>query len=227
MLISVHLPKTAGSSFLAAVEQHFGERLLKDYDDRPITRSTLVRNIAAVKGSITNAAFAGSLSRYDCIHGHFMPLKYRWIKADSVIQFVTWVRHPVERLASHYFHWMRVAPPAHASAIRRRVFAEQWSLEQFCLGPDFRNIYSKYLWGFPLDNFDFVGITEYYDAEMRCFSKMAMGVDLLVKRENINPQRESTTYIDDRLLRDKIEKYHAADMALYDRALQLRQLRLG
>ena len=56
---------------------------------------------------------------------------------------------------------------------------------------------------------------------------MYMDVDLLVKRENINPQRESTTYVDDRLLRDRIEKYHAADMALYNRALQLRQLRLN
>jgi hypothetical protein len=227
MLISVHLPKTAGSSFLAALEQNFGERLLKDYDDRPITRSVLARNIAAAKGSIVTAALGGSLSRYDCIHGHFMPLKYRWMRADSAIRFVTWMRHPVERLGSHYFHWMRVAPPTHASAIRRRVYAEQWSLERFCLAPEFRNIYRKYLWGFPLDHFDFVGITEYFDAEMRCFSNMYMNVDLPVRRENINLQRESATYVDDRLLRARIEKYHTADMALYNRALQLRQLRLG
>jgi len=227
MLISVHLPKTAGSSFLAAIEQHFGERLLKDYEDRPITRSTLGRNISAVRGAITTGAFTGSLPPYRCIHGHFMPLKYRWMRADSGTQFVTWMRHPVERLASHYFHWMRVAPPAHASAVRRRIFAQQWSLERFCLGPEFRNIYRKYLWGFGLRRFDFIGITEHYDAEMRCFSSMFMGVNLPVKRENINPQHESTTYVDDLSLRGEIEMYHAADIALYEQALQLRQLRLN
>ena len=35
-IISVHIPKTAGSSFLAGLQSVFGERLLLDYSDRPL-----------------------------------------------------------------------------------------------------------------------------------------------------------------------------------------------
>ncbi len=227
MLISVHLPKTAGSSFLAAIEQHFGERLLKDYTDRPITRTTLARNTAALKSCLANVVSGEVLSGYDCIHGHFMPLKYRLAAARADVQFVTWMRHPVDRLASHYFHWMRAAPPAHGSALRRRVYKQEWTLERFCLGPEFRNLYAKYLWGFPQRRFDFIGITEHYEEEMAWFSSDFMHLSLPVKRENINPQHPGRAYIEDASLRSEIERYHAADMALYEQALQLRKDRLS
>ena len=225
MLISVHLPKTAGSSFLVALEQHFGDRLLKDYGDRPITRSAPGRTAAAIRNCAAYACSGAALADYDCIHGHFMPLKYRLLRAGSRAQFVTWMRDPVERLASHYFHWMRVAPPAHASAIRRRVYKEQWSLARFCLGSEFRNLYSKYLWGFPLNRFDFIGITEYYPTEIEYFANRFMPLQLSVAQENINPWRETSTYSEVAGIRAEIEGHHAADMTLYQRALERRESR--
>jgi hypothetical protein len=226
MLISVHLPKTAGSSFLAAIEQHFAGRLLRDYEGRPITRSGLSRNSRALLGWARYGVSSRGLTGYDCVHGHFMPLKYRQLSASATPQFVTWMRHPVDRLASHYYHWMRVAPPAHASPVRRRVYQEQWTLQRFCLGREFRNIYSNYLWGFPLSRFDFIGITEHYDTELDYFSRAFMDGELTVMRENANPARQEATYIDDPGLREKIEHWHGADLALYRQALAMRQRRL-
>ena len=43
MLVSVHIPKTAGSSFLAGLRDRFGEGLLPDYGDAPISGSLPAR----------------------------------------------------------------------------------------------------------------------------------------------------------------------------------------
>ena len=47
----------------------------------------------------------------------------------------------------------------------------------FAFCPELRNIYSKYLWGFPLRRFDFVGIAEFSEMESRRFSRDVLGSD--------------------------------------------------
>lgn len=226
MLISVHLPKTAGSSFLTAIRQHYGERLVQDYGDRPINKTTFRRNFDAVQGCMLNM---GSRSRYrhiDCIHGHFMPLKYRLLKTKGEKQYVVWMRDPVERLASHYLYWVRNYNRIDAGKLHRRVVEEKWSLERFCLGPEMRNAYSKFFWGFPLKRFDFVGITEFYDSDIEYFSENIVGAKLESMRVNVNPNPVEHSYIDDPEFRKKIQAYHQADVTLYQQAVALREKRL-
>ena len=226
MLISVHLPKTAGSSFLKAIEQHFGDHLVQDYGDRPINKTTFRRNFDAVQGCMLNA---GSRSRFrdiECIHGHFMPLKYLLLHAQDKKKFVVWVRDPVERLASHYLYWIRNYNPIDAGRLHRKVVEEKWTLERFCLGPEMRNVYSKFFWGFPLRRFDFVGITEFYDSEVEYFSKHIVNAELQSVRVNVNPNPVQRAYIDDPDFRLKIQAHHQADVALYEQALALREKRV-
>jgi len=47
VLISLHLPKNAGASFLKSLEDHFGERLLRDYADLPLNTPALMRKSRA------------------------------------------------------------------------------------------------------------------------------------------------------------------------------------
>ncbi len=226
MLISVHLPKTAGSSFLSAIEQHYGDRLVQDYGDRPINKTTFRRNFNAVQGCLLNMGSRSRFRHIDCIHGHFMPLKYLLLKASTKKQFVVWMRDPVERLASHYLYWIRNYNPIDAGKLHHRVVDEKWSLERFCLGPEMRNVYSKFFWGFPLGRFDFVGITEFYDSEIEYFAEHLVGAKLESIRVNVNPNPVAHSYIDDPDFRSKIQAYHQADVALYEQALALRQRRL-
>ena len=227
MLISVHLPKTAGASLRAALEEHFGDRLLWDYGDYPVNASTFGRNTRALRDCFKNARGGSELQQFACIHGHFMPVKYRLLPMQSKKRYVTWMRDPIERLASHYYYWVEHYEHEVVGKLQRRVLDENWSLERFCLGPELRNIYSKFLFFFPLADFDFIGITEFYDTDMEYFSRNILDVDLPVKRVNVNPLRKKTAYVEDLLLRKKIERHHAADMTLYRRALDLRQIRLS
>ena len=76
MIVSVHIPKTAGRSFQHDLAQTFGERLLADYGDWP--------EITTPEGAAHNErrraamlAEAESIAeRYNAIHGHFTTRKY-------------------------------------------------------------------------------------------------------------------------------------------------------
>jgi len=217
MLISLHLPKTAGSSFLYSLEGYYGINLLHDYADLPINTPVFKRNRNALKMCVLNGV--KSYENVECIHGHFLPLKYLLFR-DA--KFVTWMRDPVERLGSHYFYWLRNYNPLNASLLHKKVIEEKWSLERFCLGPELRNVYSQFFWGFPIKRFDFIGITEYYETELEYFSNDFFGTTLQAGRRNINLNKKNASYFEDKNLRTKVEQYHDKDVSLYKRALDIR-----
>ncbi len=221
------MPKTGGSSFKHALEQYYTGKLSEDYADFPINTPALNRNWHAASKCLTNAFLQPVNTQ--CIHGHFLPLKYWLFSLKHSVRFITWMRDPVERLASHYFYWQQVYnPQRHKSkALHRRMMEECWSLERFCLGAEMKNFYSQFLWGFPLSRFKFIGITEYYDLEFKFFTKHFLGLSLPVAKKNMNSSKKGDLYINDPALRSAIERHHAKDMQLYNRALALRLSRIA
>jgi hypothetical protein len=85
-----------------------------------------------------------------------------------------------------------------------------------------RNTYSKFLWGFPLSRFHFVGITEQFEEEMQRFCSQILHHALPPAQLNINPTGGRGPYIDDPDFRLAIERFHHRDMALYQQALEMR-----
>jgi hypothetical protein len=222
MIVSLHLPKTAGTSFAKSLKAHFGDGLLKDYADRPINTPPYDRNVHALRASIENGEKAFTGTR--CIHGHFLPLKYLLLSVRMQITFVTWMRDPVERLASHYWFWLKAYNPASAPSLQRKMVEEKWSLERFCLGPELQNFYSQFLWGFSLERFDFIGIVENYDDDFDYFTEKFIGVRVRSYRKNVGSgATQRTAHIPDKDFRDAIERHHSRDMELYERALDLRR----
>jgi hypothetical protein len=222
MIISLHLPKTAGTSFAYALEQHFKTRFFKDYTDFPINTPRYERNRAALQASLSYTE--NDFIDIDCIHGHFLPIKYLLLANKHEIIFVTWMRNPVERVLSHYFYWKRSYDPKTSPSLHRQVIEEDWSLERFCLGPELRNLYDQFLWGFPIDYFDFIGITEFYEDDLAFFLRYYLQTHIEPKRLNIGEEGESGYEIE-RSLRNKIELFHAKDMDLYKMAINKRYTR--
>ena len=229
LLISVHMPKTAGLSFRASLEQHFGDGFRHDYQDYPLAQSSPVRRERAL--AYGKAARVADFDGVSCIHGHFMPLKYLPLAEQLACRFVTWLREPLARLVSHYDYWQRTFDPtsSQTSALHRRVIEEGWSLQRFCLAPELRNVYTEFLWRFPVERLCFIGITEFFAEDLRYFSQQLLG-------NNMRPHTLNRRADNDAVLsgpghgvidRRAVEEYHAADMALYRQALRLRQRRLG
>ncbi len=229
MLVSIHMPKTAGLSFRASLEEYFGDRFRHDYQDYPLAQPAQERREQARRWgeAVQPADFAG----VDCVHGHFLPLKYLRLAETLPCRFVTWLREPVARLVSHYHYWQQTYDPASdlTSTLHRRVVEEGWSLERFCLAPELRNVYTEFLWGFPPERLCFVGITEFFAEDLRYFSQEILGNKMRPHTLNrrvqagLPPPEADLGAID----RRAVEAFHAADVALYRQALDQRQRRLA
>jgi hypothetical protein len=226
LLISVHLPKTAGTSFERALRSHFGERLRLDYASKPLHQRPAARRLQAMRRALEHGLHAPDAD-IACIHGHFLPLAYRWLRSPGPRTFVTWLRDPVERLASHYQHWQRVENPPATDVLHVRMLDENWSFEQFALAPQLRNSYAQFLWGFPFAAFSFVGISEHYAEDLAFFGRHILGGELPICEERRNPEAPQGRYDIDEALRRRIRRYHATDQDLYERALTLRERRLS
>jgi len=219
-IISLHLPKTAGSSFAKTLEAHFGNSLLLDYADRPISKPIFERNREALLSSLRLAE--QGISDFQCVHGHFLPIKYLLLNSKQKLFFLTWMRDPVERAISHYRYWQgSYDPNKHCPPHHKRVIEEGWSLERFCLGPEFRNLYSQYMWGFPLEMFDFIGIVEFYEDDLAYLADNYLEASLDICRLNVSDKKDEIPPE----LREAIERYHDKDVQLYRRALQMRLTR--
>jgi len=204
------------------LKAHFGALYRDDYSDGGISAPAPERCRLAISAGVVIAK--EGLDGIACLHGHFLPVKYLPLATRRDLTFVTWMREPVARLLSHYHYWQESYDEKTAESHHRQVIEEKWTLEQFCLSEQFRNIYAQYLWGFPVEGFAFIGVSEHYQEDMLEFSERFLSTSL--SPQYLNP----TTYISPRRRLDetflqKVRDFHAADVRLYQRALQWRQAR--
>lgn len=220
LLVSLHLPKTAGTSFAETLREAHGAGYREDYADVPMQYAAWRRRMHAVRGGMALRGRVPEEAR--CIHGHFLALKYRIALGARPVRWITWMREPVQRLASHYAFWRRDYDGTDPTQpLRNRMVREDWSFERFALGPEMRNVYRQYLWGFDLARFDFIGITEHYQADLERLARR-LGWEAVAAAALVNPERGETGYDIDPALERRIRRHHAADMALYARALARR-----
>lgn len=230
--ISVHLPKTAGVSFLAALYGYFGRTaVFKDYHSNS-------EHIGARKRhqKVTSDARKILVKRkkgwnpvapwIKCVHGHFMPFKYALLRDVERCVFITWMRHPVDRVLSHWEFWRSKPPnmrsPNKLHRLHQEVYYNKWPFEKYALSEASRNIYRRYLWGFRLDQFDFVGITEHYKTDLEQLSNMFFKTPLEYFERNVSKDKLEL----ESGLKKRIIDYHIKDMRLYDEALNLRERRI-
>ncbi len=223
-IISLHLPKTAGTSFKTSLSDHFGARYRDDYADQAISKTPFERCRQALWRSIPIAA--KGLEGVSCVHGHFLPVKYRPLGLRQNLTFITWMREPLARLVSHYHYWQASYDPDTAAPHHRQVIEQRWSLEAFCLSEKFRNIYAKYLWHFPLEHFAFIGISEHYEEDFGEFTRRFLSVALSPRRENVAKTVDRQQAVGDEFAQ-QVRAFHAEDVRLYQRALQMRERRLA
>lgn len=227
VLLSLHLPKSGGTSFRQILEDHFRESFQSDYGDRPLNMSLAERMEVAER---FRAQFDWSTYRgVQCIHGHFMPIKYSVMEPHVDMKYVTWMRDPLARMESHYRFWKKMefqlAENPNQGALRRRVFEEKWSLEEFCFSEELQNFYAQFLRGFELERFSFIGITEHFQYDIADFGTcFNIPIPKTIPQENVN-EAPSNSIIHDDVFRREFMAYHRDDYRLYYRALELRAQR--
>ena len=151
------------------------------------------------------------------IHGHFLADAFDDLFPDR--RLVTWIRHPVERLVSNYHHFLR--SPDMRDDCCRAVHEQRLNLRQFADLEWMRNETSRYLANKPVEDFEFVGITEQFGASIRHFCHVfGFRNALKLPRENLNPDRTTERYDLSPGDHAYILERNAADLAWYNRALE-------
>lgn len=212
MIISVHIPKTAGTTFGEQLQRQFEHRLLRDYHDWPensgpegLERSRASRQaVVAQRDEIA--------SSFDAVHGHFLPSKYLDVIPGGRV--VAFVRDPCQHAISAYAYAHRVQGAPRPDL--QRFLERRMTLIEFIEA--FPNLQSLYLEEIGVEGLAAVGLTERYEASVALFSKV-FGLELPpVEKRNVNPERTAGAYPISDEIRRAIERARAPDVELYRRA---------
>lgn len=213
-LISLHIPKTAGTSFRQVLHAVYGDRLTK----LDIRNDQLLVEDKLFFGSELPAGTT-------VIHGHFFyPHLKRTLALAENVPIITWLRHPVERVISNYYYLSkRLAEELREEEkglnIRMKM---QRSLLEFAQTDFARNRMSRFLTGIPLEKLFFVGLVEHYEEDLELLGRKLSWPRLHINAVN---QTGAAKLEVDEETRQQIAQWNASDMALYQTALALRAKR--
>ncbi|HEU4665944.1 MAG TPA: hypothetical protein VFS55_18085 [Dokdonella sp.] len=209
MLISVQVPMTVGTAFLAQLRRHFGDRLHLDYADRPLAPGYRWRRLFHPMPPMAR------LARFACVHGYFIADKYDGLGAHA--RLVTWLRDPVQRVASHYHYWKRVPDPRNPDC--RRLLREDLDLEAFAALPRMRDVATRFLGGHRPADFFFLGLVEQMAESQRRLYRLT-GIEWIDDTGNRNDDAIGG-YDLPASTRARIAALNANDARLYDEARAL------
>tara|TARA_R110002072_G_scaffold41085_3_gene115772 strand:- start:5184 stop:5867 length:684 start_codon:yes stop_codon:yes gene_type:complete len=212
-LLSLHIPKTAGTSFRNILKEVYDENSVVRFDINEKGEMRLNQEIY-IKQNLPEARV---------IHGHFT---YKDINTQfdlpEDIQKITWLRNPVERVISNYFYLeSRLKTLLNEEQNNLNILSKmQRSLIEYARDDINRNRQSKFLSGITLEEFDFVGIQEDFENDLIEISNTLKWEKLPnILHQNKTPVKKN--HLDIEIIKE-IELLNQNDMELYKNALHLR-----
>lgn len=213
MIVSVHIPKTAGTSLRADLLEAYGPKLLFDYGDWPEISTPEADARHAESRAQMLARVTNGLEDHAIIHGHFLVTKY--LGVFPVTALVAMVRDPYQHAVSSYEHALRQAPSEHPGL--QRFQRERMTLtESVAAVPNHQSLFLR---GVPIESYAMIGVTECYERSTALFSAMfGVAMPRTPLRRNVNPARAEGPYPISAEVRRAVDRHRAEDLALYRRA---------
>lgn len=212
-IISIHIPKTAGTSFRLLLQSMLGETnvLRVDY---PLLKQRLRVNGERSQERALDAPV---------IHGHFnFKALSKEVELPSGAKLITWLRDPVERVISNYYYLKeRLEDELKEEGKGLNILSKMMrSMEEYAAQDINRNIQSRFLEGLDLDDFFFIGLTECFkeDCEQLCQMLKWPHPPIPEVNKTASKRRVSES------VRSFIRSNNERDVELYERVKRSREL---
>ncbi len=224
MLLSIHIPKTAGNSFREALMDAYDvERVFRDYGDWVGFDEPFANRRRDLRMAAMRARREELLENYDVIHGHFCADKYVGLFPQA--EYVTFVREPAQQSISHW-RWQSALTDRKSDA-NKEVHAEvrYWQELRPTLEEHFKWLFyhdhqSQFVGSVPIEEFAFVGLYEEYEKSWELF-KARFRHDLGPPRfANVTKRVGGAFEVSDEVRR-LVNKYRAQDVELYAKAKEI------
>jgi hypothetical protein len=204
-IISIHIPKTAGTTFKTYLEASYKNDIAV-ISTKPVFSRCDKLNIS--KSTIDIDTYNEYI-----IHGHFTLNELLY---DNDFFYITWLRDPVERVISHYYYWKH-KPDDNIHPIENKIKNEELSLEDFAKIPCMRNLQLHFLGNDGVNKINFIGITELFDTSIKLLEKKLKKKIIAsnIKNQLINPKKEFVT----QKTKDKIKNLNIEEYTVYNTVL--------
>ena len=171
--MSLHLPKTGGVTFRQILEQKFGERLLLAYD---------------------KSEGWPSVSNPTCIHGHGVFKDFSDIIAEyAEVRWITFLRNPLHSAVSFYFFIKKYSLQKPSVKFVDRGLEVWLNHKETFRWPDppgyNHNRYQEWFRKRPIEQYDFVGLTEQFDESLVLLYHLFQWDPLYYRSENVGDYR--------------------------------------
>lgn len=213
--VSIHIPKTAGTTVATVLDRALFRRVLFDY---PAQQDYYKPDPLLKKNSkfITDW-FSG-------IHGHFCAERH--LSTFGSAKFIATVRHPIDRIVSQFLH--EYNDPGLDSSWHKLIRSGELGLVDFAAQDGIGNAMAKHLDGLDVNSYDLLLVSENIDLSLHILNYVVGNLDLtqhfgvppVFPRLNTRMARPEQLEIDQKT-RSEIFNRAAEDVEIYKAACSL------
>ena len=210
-VISIHIPKTAGTAFNNILSEVYEKNCLGDanYSPKQLVDDNLIHpNTKAIFGHIPARKY------------------YYYLPHLPKAKLVTWLREPIHRLISWYCYCISMPPESFGAGFQTTVNLNRPSFMDFAKMPEARNAMSRQLQGVNLSDFYFIGFQDSFESDISSLSNMLNWQKPRIKPANKNKhgnyQNFAREILSDRNNVKLLHSLNADDMQLYQEAISFR-----